>query len=62
MTAPVEIQIGNTVFRAELSGTATANGIADMLPMTVRMSRWGDEYYGSIGRSFDLESDARDVM
>lgn len=62
MSTPIEIQAGNTTLRAELDATPTAKSIVDMLPMTVQMSRWGDEYYGSIGRSFSLESDARDLM
>ncbi|HOP46750.1 MAG TPA: cyclophilin-like fold protein [Desulfobacteraceae bacterium] len=62
MSTPVEIQAGNTTLRAELDATPTAKSIVDMLPMTVQMSRWGDEYYGSIGRTFSLESDARDLM
>lgn len=62
MSTPIEIQAGNTILSAELDETPTAKNIAGMLPITVQMSRWGEEYYGDIGRSFSLESDARDLM
>lgn len=62
MATRILITIEGVEFRAELNDSTTARGILELLPMTVRMSRWGDEYYGSIERDFDLEDDARDIM
>ncbi len=62
MATRILITIEGEEFHAELNDSATARGIVELLPMTVRMSRWGDEYYGSIETEFELEADARDIM
>ena len=62
MAANILVTIEQETFHAELNDSVTARGIVELLPMTVRMSRWGDEYYGSIETEFELEADARDIM
>ncbi len=62
MATQILITIEGKEFHAELNDSATAGGIVELLTMTVRMSRWGDEYYGSIETEFELEADARDIM
>ena len=49
---------------AELNDSATAKALAARLPVKVRMSRWGDEYYGDLGRPLGAKEspDAREDM
>ncbi|MBF0538174.1 MAG: hypothetical protein HQL03_07975 [Nitrospirae bacterium] len=48
--------------RAELNDSATAATFRSLLPMEVRLSRWGDEYYGDCGISVDIAQEAKEVM
>ena len=47
-----------------LNDSDTARALAGKLPLTVRMSRWGEEYYGAIdpGLGEPQAADARDLM
>ena len=49
MPTNVTLTIGSETLAATLNDSETAQAIAAQLPVTVTMSRWGDEYYGSIG-------------
>ena len=62
MPTTIQIAIEEHNLKAHLNDSQTAREIASMLPVSVRMSRWGDEYYGSIGADFELEPEARDRM
>lgn len=48
----------------ELGDSPTALALRERLPATLRMSRWGDEYYGRIDTDLGVgeAEDAREVM
>ena len=50
--------------KGTLDDSETAQTLAARLPLTVRMSRWGDEYYGNIGPALGVReaADARSDM
>lgn len=48
MTAII-LEIGGVRLEGELLETEPARELASRLPLEVRMDRWGDEYYGSLG-------------
>ncbi len=62
MSTKIAMTIDGKRFNGELNDSPTGRHVLGMLPLRFTMSRWGDEYYGSIGRGFDLEEDARDVL
>jgi hypothetical protein len=43
------IRIQGQVFPAELNDSIAAARLLEALPLRVRMSRWGEEYYGDCG-------------
>jgi len=47
---------------AELSDAPAARAVADALPLSARMSRWGDEYYGSVDLDIPDDGSGRDLM
>lgn len=42
------IQIGNDTYKVELYENRSADELKQALPLTISMSRWGDEYYGQL--------------
>ena len=64
MPTKIKLTFEGHELAAELNDSETAKAIARRLPLTVRMSRWGDEYYGGIGAKLDVSpaKDARDDM
>ena len=62
MATRITITIQGTTFDAKLNDSPIATRVADSLPRTVRMSRWGEEYYGKIGLGADNAADATDVV
>jgi hypothetical protein len=48
MPHPIKITIGDIVLTGTLLDNAPARVLLDMLPAMVRMTRWGDEYYGPL--------------
>jgi hypothetical protein len=60
--ASVQIEASGYVLEAELLDTPAAKTIAASLPLSARMSRWGDEYYGSVGVDISQDDTAREVM
>jgi hypothetical protein len=62
MATSIIIEVNGTTLRAELSGSTAARRVADALPLTVTMSRWGDEYYGNAGLAIPEDSSARELM
>lgn len=51
MSRKITIEIQGRSFAAELNDSPAAAKLAAALPLRVRMSRWGDEYYGGCGLS-----------
>ncbi len=62
MATSIVIEIDGKTLRAALSDSPAARRIADALPLTVAMSRWGDEYYGGAGLVIPEDSSARELM
>jgi hypothetical protein len=62
MATSIVIEIGGRTLRASLGDSAAAKKVAAALPLTVTMSRWGDEYYGSAGLSIPEDASARELM
>ena len=57
------ISIGPLRFEASLNDTAAARNLVLALPQEIRMSRWGDEYYGELSQRILHDGDAkRDVF
>ena len=47
---------------AELSDAPAARSVAEALPLNARMSRWGDEYYGSVDLDIPEDATGRELM
>ena len=64
MATPITIRVGTLEFAGTLNDSPTAKALLALLPASVRMSRWGDEYYGSLPQSLNIDeaSDAREEM
>lgn len=64
MPTPIVLKFEGRELKAELNDSPTSAALLRRLPLSVRMSRWGDEYYGDIGGALRVEaaSDARDDM
>jgi hypothetical protein len=62
MATRIVIEIDGKTLRAELSDSPAAKRVAGALPLSVTMSRWGDEYYGSAGLLIPEDSSARELM
>ena len=50
MPVNVILKIANAELGGELSDTPAGRAMAAALPLTLSLSRWGDEYYGDLGR------------
>jgi len=62
MNQTISVTIQNQLFAAELNDSPAAKQLLEALPLKLRMSRWGDEYYGDCGLSIALEDNARDIV
>ncbi|KJU84040.1 hypothetical protein MBAV_003770 [Candidatus Magnetobacterium bavaricum] len=62
MSDRILLSTGEVKLRAELNDSATAATFRALLPMEVRLSRWGEEYYGDCGINVDIAEDAKEVM
>lgn len=62
MGQKIKIEIDGRSVRAELNESKTAKLFADTLPATIRLSRWGDEYYGGCNVESGEADDAREIM
>ena len=62
MATHVILAIDSIRLRAELNDSPGAQAIVKQLPLTITMSRWGDEYYGNCGVDLQAAPDARQVM
>jgi hypothetical protein len=61
MERRIRIKAGAVEVTAELNDSGTAQKIWDVLPITERGNRWGEEIYFSIPVNLDAE-DAREVV
>lgn len=61
MDRPIEIKIGQTVFKAELNSTETAKEIWNNLPFTSSGSSWGEEIYFGIPLEKSNEEPTTDI-
>ena len=64
MPTRIQLSVRGQQMAAELNDSETAKALAQRLPLKVRMSRWGDEYYGDLGPALEVRQarDARDDM
>ncbi len=64
MPVAITLRVGGLELKGELNGSPTAKALLALLPATVRMSRWGDEYYGSLPSPLGIgqQPDAREEM
>jgi len=62
MGKKIQIRIANRTVSASLNESQTATKFYDLLPLTISMQRWGDEYYGDCGLSVSQSPDARQDM
>lgn len=64
MPMAILLKIGKLQLTGQLNESPSAKAIAAQLPLKIRMSRWGEEYYGSLPRNPDIGQapDAREVM
>lgn len=64
MPTPITLRIGTEDLTGHLNDSPTARALAARLPLKIRMSRWGDEYYGAIGQPLGVAEapDARAEM
>jgi hypothetical protein len=58
MPTLVRISVGHVTLDAELFDTACAFAIARALPLEVRPSEWGDEFYFEVGVKMPLDETA----
>ena len=62
MATSVIIEVEGTAFNAEINDSPGAQKFLDLLPLSLRLSRWGDEYYGGCGAEVEEDSSAREFM
>ena len=62
MSQAISITIQNQHFTAQLNDSPAAQQLLDALPLKLRMSRWGEEYYGDCGLAIELDESARDIV
>jgi hypothetical protein len=64
MSTAIRVRIADLDLVGELDDSRTALALRKQLPATLRMSRWGDEYYGRLDTDLGLgeADDARELM
>jgi len=56
------ITVRDRTLEGELNDSKAAGELAASLPHTVRMSRWGEEYYGALPLEIAEDASARELM
>ena len=56
------LEIDGVALEGSFTDSATATAIAAACPLEIRLSRWGDEFYGDCGVAAGAEPEAREVM
>jgi uncharacterized protein len=64
MPTPITVTIGTLQLAGQLDDSPTARALIALLPLSIRMSRWGDEYYGALPKKLGIgqAADAREEM
>lgn len=62
MSGKMKIEIEGQSLTAALYDGASVEAFKKRLPLELRMSRWGDEYYGNCGLSLPADPGERDLM
>lgn len=62
MATRIVVEAGGHELPAELSDSAAGRMVTAALPLTARMSRWGEEYYGSAGIEIAEDGTGRELM
>jgi hypothetical protein len=62
MTQRIVIDASGHSLEAELLDSAAGRVISSSLPLAAEMSRWGEEYYGSVGIDIPEDGTERDIM
>ncbi len=64
MPTALTICIGSLEFAGQLNDSPAARALAALLPLQIRMNRWGDEYYGALPQPLGVDEgpDAREEM
>jgi len=64
MATLVTFEAAGLELKGELNDSPTAQALIGRLPLSVQMSRWGEEYYGDIGDNLGVGEapDAREEM
>ena len=62
MSPKITITIQNQRFTAQLNDSPAAKQLLDALPLKLRMSRWGEEYYGDCGLAVELDDSAPEIV
>jgi uncharacterized protein len=64
MPIQITLTVGKLQLAGQLNDSPTAVALVSLLPLTIQMSRWGDEYYGSLPEKLGLSqaADAREEM
>ena len=62
MATDIVIVVEEVEIEAVLNDSPVAAALARKLPVEVTMSRWGDEYYGTVGIGMKNDPDAHDDM
>lgn len=56
------VEFAGGSLEVELNGGEAAKRLAAALPMKLTLSRWGDEYYGSLAAALPAREKRRDVF
>ena len=56
------MQINGKIFEVELYDNAAVKDLINSLPQTISMSRWGDEYYGTLAKRVASSDPKQDVF
>ncbi len=62
MATQITIEVEGKKWQAELNDNPNAETLLSVFPVTLRLSRWGDEYYGDCGISVQEDGTAREIM
>ena len=64
VSIPIKITVDGHELTGNLNDSETAQALGERLPLRISMSRWGDEFYGSVGTGLDVSMapDARAEM
>jgi hypothetical protein len=62
MGQKILVSVGEQALEAELNDSPAAARLSAALPHAVRMSRWGEEYYGSLPLDIREGPSARELM